>query len=258
MSRQRYIPVILTSRDLRIFLALVTTRFLGTTEIMTVAGFTSLRRANRRLLKLVRAGFLRRWFVPTQCGGRRALYGLSVRSAREIGEPTGSLLHWKQDALITSNQTIAHQEAINRVFIEVSLKPPPEGLTCARWLSFKTALSPTVRLVPDGYFEIVQHGKIHPMFIDVDRGTETSAVWLRKTEHYLRLAISGDFERLFQQKAFRVLAIFPSERRLAAIRRTIAKRTAKLFWFTTESESLWSNSWRRPTAERAVGLFGVD
>ncbi len=255
MSRQVHIPVILTSRDVLILRTLVTTRVLGTTEVMTVAGFSSLRRANRRLLKLVRAGFLRRWFVPTESGGQRALYGLSVRGARQIDEAPLGLINWKPDSLITSSQFLSHQQAVNSAFIEANFKPLPDGIRCTRWLSFKTALTPTVPLVPDGYFEIVQHDKIHPMFLEADLGTETSAVWLRKAEHYLRLAISGEFERLFHQKSFRVLVVFPSEKRLVAVRRAIARRTTKLFWFKTQAESLWSNSWQRPTGEK-VGLFG--
>ena len=107
MSRQVHIPVILTSRDLLILRTLVTTRILGTTEIMTVAGFASLRRANRRLLKLVRAGFLRRWFVPTESGGQRALYGFPFRGARQIDEAPLGLINRKLNALITSSQFIA-------------------------------------------------------------------------------------------------------------------------------------------------------
>jgi hypothetical protein len=257
MSRQKLIPVVLTPRDLLLFRTLMITRILGVAEVMSIARFASLRRANRRLLKLVRAGFLRRWFVPTEAGGQRALYGLSPQGAHRIGEPTRGLITWTSNSLITSSQFLAHQQAVNAIFIEAKFKPLPQGLTCNRWSTFNTQLSPSVPLVPDGYFELVYHGAVHPMFLEVDRGTETSKVWLGKAEHYLALATNGEFERLFQQKRsqLKVLVLFHSERRLAAVRRAIARRTAKLFWFTTQSEGLWKTSWLRPKASQKVGLL---
>lgn len=252
---QKQIPVVLTSRDLLLFRTLVTARILGVTEIITVMGFASLRRANRRLLKLASAGFLRRWFVPTEAGGQRALYGLSTKGAQRIGESPHRLISWPSDSLITSSQFLAHQQAVNAIFIEVNFKPLPQGFTCNRWLNFQTNLSSSVPVIPDGYFEMVYQDTVYPMFLEVDRGTETSRIWLRKVENYLTLAVTGEFERVFQRKRFRVLVFFHSVRRLAAVRRAIARRTAKLFWLTAEADGLWKTGWLRPDGREKVPLF---
>lgn len=120
--------IVLTPRDLLVLRTLVITRVLDSEQVRTIAGFLSVRRTNRRLLKLVQAGLLRRWFVGTESGGQRALYGLSPQGAAHIGESSRGLIHWKHDALITSSQFLAHQQAVNAVFIEARFKPLPREL----------------------------------------------------------------------------------------------------------------------------------
>ncbi len=264
MSRRASVGIVLTSRDLLLLDTLLTARILDSSEVMTVAGFTSVRRANRRLLKLVRVGLLRRWFVGTESGGVRALYGLSPQGSLRTAGTSNGLIHWKPDSLITTSQFLAHQRAVNAVFLEARYKALPAGVTCKRWLNFKVPLSPSVPLVPDGYFEIIENGMVYPMFLEVDLGTETSTIWMRKIELYLKFAIGGEFEPLFEEKRFRVLVLLHSERRLQAIRTTVAKRTDKLFWFSTQDdlkrEGLWRQPiWLRPSGnERLRLLVGTD
>jgi hypothetical protein len=122
MSTVKDIGTITTSRNLLVLRTLTVTRVLDGDQVMTVGGFTSVRRTNRRLLKLVRAGLLKRWFVGTKSGGQKAFYGLSPQGATLIGETRQGLIPWKQDSLITSSQFLAHQQAINAVFIQVRFR----------------------------------------------------------------------------------------------------------------------------------------
>jgi hypothetical protein len=255
--------IILTARDLLVLRTLAISRVLDGEQVKLIAGFTAIRRTNRRLLKLVRAGLLRRWFVGTESGGQRALYGLSPKGAIRIGENPSGLIHWKQDTLVTSSQFLAHQQAVNAVLIQARFRPVPTGVACREWLTFKLPLSASVPLIPDGYFEIVTdpNSSVYPMFVEVDLGTESSTVWMRKVELYLKLAVGGEFERRFRQKRFRVLVVLPSERRLQAIRRAIARRTDKLFWFGTfdglRREGLFEPIWLRPVGDERLRLLGV-
>jgi hypothetical protein len=240
---------ILTQRDLRLFSALAVTRVLTGDQVGLVAGFSSVRRTNRRLLKLVEAGLLRRWFVATKSGGQRALYGLSREGFRQIDAPPSGLVPWAQDSLITSSQFLDHQQAVNAAFIQAKFQPLPPELTCRCWTTFSVPLSKSTPLVPDAYFEIVRSGEVHPFFLEADLGTEAAVVWKRKTELYLQLGVNGEFPQLFHEKAFQVLVLLPSERRLHSVKNTIAKRTDKLFWFTTQEElerqRLWQPIWLR-------------
>ena len=219
---------------------------------MTVVGLP------RRLLKLVRSGLLKRWFVGTASGGQKALYGLSPQGATLIGEARQGLIPWKQDTLITSSQFLAHQQAVNAVFLLARFRPLPSGILCERWRTFREPISPSVPLMPDGYFELRQGSAGYPMFLEVDLGTESSRVWKRKVELYLKFALGGEFERMFNEKRFRVLVVLHSERRMEAVRKTVAQRTDKLFWFSTQDEltrdGLCSPIWLRPTGAERITL----
>jgi hypothetical protein len=263
MSTVKNIGTITTRRDLSILRTVALARVLDGEQIRIVGGFSSTRRTNRRLLKLVRAGLLRRWFVGTAAGGQKALYGLSPQGASLIGEAKQGLISWKQDSLITSSQFLAHQQAVNAVFILARFGTLPSGLSCERWLRPMLPLSPSVPLIPDGYFEMRQGGTLLPMFLEADLGTESSTIWRRKVELYLKLALGGEFERLFGERRFRTLVLLPSSRRLESVRTTIAKRTEKLFWLSTreqvESQGLWGRIWLRSTgAERLRLVTGAD
>jgi hypothetical protein len=259
MSALVGIGTITTSRDLFLLRTLVGTRVLDGEQVKTVGGFKSVRRTNRRLLKLVQAGLLKRWFVGTASGGQKAIYGLSPQGAMLIGEARQGLISWKQDSLITSSQFLAHQESVNAVFIQARFQPLPSGLSCERWMNFREPLSQSVPLMPDGYFELKQGSASHPMFLEVDLGTESSRVWKGKVELYLKLALGGEFERMFHEKRFRVLVVLHSERRMEAIRKTVAKRTEKLFWFSTQAEvrsnGFGSPIWLRPMGAQRMPLL---
>jgi hypothetical protein len=249
---------IITLRDLELFRTLAMTRVLDGEQVRVVSRFSSVRRTNRRLLKLVRAGLLRRWFVGSASGGQRALYGLSPQAAGLIGHSRKGLVHLKAESLITNSEFLAHQQAVNAVFLLAKFQRLPPEFSCERWMNFREPLSPSVPLMPDGYLEIVHGDTVHPMFLEVDLGTETSQVWRRKVELYLKFAIDGGFEQLFRWKRFRVLVVLPSERRLEAVRRTVAVRTEKLFWFSTQDDltkdGLCSSMWLRPTGPVRIAL----
>lgn len=233
MTTVKNVGTIVTARDRELFQALVTTRVLDGEQVKAVCRFSSVRRTNRRLLKLVQAGLLKRWFVGTAAGGQKALYGLSPQGAHVIGEPVQRLIPWKQDSVVTTSQFLDHQLAINAVFILARYRPLPSGIVCQKWMKFGEPLSASVQLVPDGYFELLQGGATHSFFLEVDLGTESSSVWKAKVERYLGFGKGREFQRLFGQGLFRVLVVFRSERRLQEVRRRVAVRTDRLFLFTT-------------------------
>jgi hypothetical protein len=256
------VATITTARDLTLFRTLAIARVLDADRLRTAGEFASIRRANRRLLKLLRSGFLRRWFVGTASGGQKALYGLSPQGATLIGEGRQGLISWKQDSLITSSQFLAHQQAINEVFMRVRFEPLPSGLTCERRVRPRVPLSSSIALIPDGYFEIKQQNQIHPMFLEVDLGTEPSSVWNRKAALYRQCASTGESEGLFPGK-LRTLVLFHSLRRLQSIRKTIARSTEKVFWLSTldalKQGGLWRPIWLRPVGDAKVRLLeGID
>lgn len=96
------------------------------------------------------------------------------------------------------------------------------------------------------------------MFLEVDLGTEGLPVWKKKVSEYLRLAASGEFERLFSFPRFAVLVVTASEWRMQSLRKETAKITSKLFYFSTlhriEQQGFWSKVWLRPEGEEPQSL----
>lgn len=252
-------PIVLTDRDRLLLQELAIGKVIDREQAKKIAGFKSTTRANDRLLKLVRAGFLRRFFLGTRAGGTKAIYSLSAKGAQVV-HIEGRLIKRKNNSLLVGDLFVEHQLAVNSIWIEAKFTPiPVPDVQFARWLLFQSALSKSTPLMPDGYFELKSTSGMHCLFCEVDRGTESLKVWSRKISLYLQLAASGEFQVLFKQSRFRVLVAALSERRLNILRRTTALHTEKVFWFATLEEinkkGLFAPIWKRPVSEQKVSLL---
>jgi hypothetical protein len=224
--------MIVQPRDREFLKELSTLRVIDHELAKAVAGFGSTSRANKRLLKLMRAGLLRRFFLGSG-GGRKALYSLSEKGAQLAGVPLRGLRR-PQGALLAADFFVEHQLAVNAIAIALRFgKIPVHGVAFHRSRAFHEPMVPEIRLIPDGYVELVTPSGIMPLFLEVDLGNESLAIWREKTRKYLQLAISGAYRRTFGQERFRVLVIANSPRRIASLRKTVAAITEKIFRFTT-------------------------
>jgi hypothetical protein len=249
-----HVGAIPQDRDRRIFSELAHLIDITSEMAVVIAPFTSLNKANIRLLELVRAGFLKRYFVGTINGGRMAIYRLAAKGAVLIGVPV-RFSERKIREHIAKDLFLDHRLRVNSIFILLKYRPIPfPGVRLVRWLSFSETLSKSTGLIPDGYFELEAGGIIRPMFVEVDLGTEPLQVWMRKTQRYLEFAASGEFSKHFKQAQFRVLVITDSERRLETIRTTVARSIDRIFWFATfdsiNRDSFWSPIWLRPKGDQ--------
>ncbi len=249
---------VLQERDRRLLEALSSMRVMDRDQAMAVAGFHSIARANVRLLKLTTAGLLVRLYVGSRAGNRKALYLLSRKGAAIVGANL-HYLHRRSGLRLIIDPLLEHQLAINTIRVSVCHKPSPEGVAVKCWRTFQSAISSLVPLRPDGYFEVQKDSAIYPMFLEVDRGTEGQKVWKNKIELYLRLALSGEFARVFGQEQFRVLVVTTSTRRLQTIRQSVAAYTDKIFWFGVfeiiNRDGFWSEAWHRAKPDQRRSLF---
>jgi hypothetical protein len=225
----------------------------------TVAGFGSTTRVNNRLLALTQGGYLRRTFVGTISGGRKAVYTLSKQgTAIGNGEADGGMSNAGKSSY--SELFLEHQLRVNQVYVEVRHKPiPVADCRFQRWISFSRALSKTSSIIPDGYFELRYQSVSKPLFLEVDLGTEALRIWQKKFEGYLKFAVAGEFQKLFGQTQFRVAIIANSERRAQSIRNLAAKSTEKVFRFTSfetiNREGFWSTIWQKPVGDQKESLL---
>ena len=246
--------LVVQSRDRRLFEELAVMRVVDREQAKIVAGFGSTTRANARLLALVRAGLLRRFFL----GSRKALYSLSEKGARLVGVPVRGPRR-RQDEVLVANFFIEHQLAINDIYCALKYGAMPAAVSFRRWRSFKKPISGDHHLIPDGYVELTTPAGIVAAFLEVDLGNERGPEWGKKAKEYLQFALSGEFERQFGVNRFRVLVLANSERRVQSLRKTIAAVTPKLFWFAplgaATSQGLFAPVWYRPTGETATPLI---
>ena len=251
--------VVLQERDRRLLQELALMRIIDREQAKIVSGFGSTTRANARLLALARTGLLRRFFLGTTVGARKALYALSRKGAELVSVPyRGPRL--RNNETLVANSFVHHQLAINQIYCVLkSSNASIPGITIGRWISFYEPLTPQLRLIPDGYFELETPTGVLACFVEVDLGHEGTKVWKEKTRNYLQLAMSGHYEHRFSHSRFRVLTIANSDRRLTWIRRVVRASTEKLFWFTTiesvRSKGLFAPVWFRPNGEEPQSLL---
>jgi hypothetical protein len=243
--------MILQPRDREFLKELSVLRVIDREQAKIVAGFGSTTRANGRLLKLTRAGLLRRFFLGSG-GGRKALYSLSEKGAQCAGVPMRGILR-PHGAVLVADFFVEHQLAVNAVYCAVKFGLIPiHGVIFHRWVPFREPVAPEIPLIPDGYVEFVTPRGIVTAFLEIDLGNEALKVWRGKTEKYLQLAMSGAYRRVFGHDRFRVLVIANSPRRLESLRTTVSATTEKIFRFTSCEEArtgFFLPIWRKPQGD---------
>jgi hypothetical protein len=218
-------------------------------QYQLVVGIHRINRANDRLHRLHAAGLIRRNFLGTLSGGRKAIYSLSPRGAKLIGREKFWRFQRPEDELLIGDSFTAHQTAVNWFWISAKYRCPGR-VEFLRWINLHEPLTAALPLIPDGYFVVNVDGNPFAHFVEVDLGTESSRVWERKTMLYLKLATSGEFARLFKADRFRVLVTAPSGRRLTNLRSTVQKQTSKIFYFIENQiiyrDGIYVPQWLRP------------
>lgn len=251
--------LVVQDRDRCLLRELAVMRVIDREQAKCVAGFGSTTQVNARLLGLTRAGLLRRFFLGTRAGGRKALYTLSASGARLVDVPFRGPRR-KLDEILVADFFVAHQLAINEIYCDLKFRPIPIPATeVERWISFYEPLDRATRLIPDGYVEIRTPQKTLAAFLEIDLGNEGLSVWKTKVRNYLQFAVSGSFEKRFSHPQFRVLAVANTERRMKSLQHATASLTDKIFWFSTfdviAHTGFWSRVWLRVTNDQRQTLL---
>lgn len=258
MAGNRKRGIVLQPRDLKLLDELSRLRVIDRELAKVVAGFGSTTRANARLLRLTRAGLLRSFFFGTIAGGRKAMYTLSPKGGQLLGIASGGIRR-KSGQTVVGDLFVEHQMKINEIYATVRFGKLPNGGHTRGWQTFPAPVATGTSLIPDSYIEVESSGQIRAMFVEADLGTEALRIWRKKTSEYVKLALSGNFTKIFSQPQFRVLVLTTSERRLENIRAAVRQSTDKIFWFSTfqsiNREGFWSPVWLRPAGDQKVSLL---
>lgn len=208
--------------------------------------FGSRSAAQRVLARLYHHAYLDRRFLPVVAGRSPTLYVLDWRGLdrlRAAGDANFESYHLLKRV---KSEFLAHTMAINDVRIAVTLGAKRHDCRLMRWIS-ESALKAdydrvtiattagewrAVSLIPDGYFTLVTPRGIANCFLELDRGTMTTARFKDKVRAYTAYYRSGGFEARYQAKAMRVLTVVTSPKRLANLKAaTEAAGGQRPFWF---------------------------
>src|SRR5580700_10449011 len=169
--------MVIQERDRHLLRELSVMRVIDREQAKIVAGFGSTTRANVRLLLLTLAGLLRRFFLGTSGGGKKALYALSAKGAQLVDVPERGPRRRKDESLAT-DFFVQHQLVVNQIYCALKYRATPvAGVTFRRWIAFHQPFTSGLRLIPDGYVELATPTGIVAMFLEVDLGNESLTVW---------------------------------------------------------------------------------
>lgn len=248
--------MVLQPRDRHLLEELVVMRVIDCELARRVGPFGSVTRANCRLHALTLAGLLRRFFIGTKAGGKKALYMLSSAGAKLVGVSANGPRR-KRDEVVATDLFVAHQSFINSLYWAFKYGPAaPGGLAFSRWVTFTLPVDRAIPLIPDGYVEC---GGALSAFIEVDLAHERISVWQAKVRNYLQYAASGSFRDQFGRSRFFVLVVCESHGRMDSLRKVTSTLTEKIFRFTTfaliNQRGLWSAIWQKPVGSESHSLI---
>lgn len=247
--------IIIQSRDIEILRAVSLLRAVDRMQAMKIGGFGSICRVNATMLRLVRAGLLNRFFLGVGVGSRKAIYALSRKGAA-VAEVPYRRFRRKQDALYSSDLFLEHQLLLNEIYLSLHRNGSPVKLQ--NWKTFESTL-PGSSIIPDAYFELATADAIKPVFLEVDKSTESKKIWKKKAASYLSFALSGSFEKVSGHSQFRVAVVTTGAVQLKRIWQAISEQTSKVFWLTTFDDikrlGFFSAIWLRPKAQEKVSFF---
>jgi hypothetical protein len=241
--------IIIQPRDLKLLRTTALLRAIDREQARAIGGFRSTTRVNATMLRLVKAGLLNRFFLGVGPGTQKSIYTISRKGAALSGAAYRRFRR-KNNGLYSGDIFLEHQLLLNEIYI--SLCKPGSQAGLQNWKTFEKPL-PNSALIPDAYFELVKGELIKPVFLEVDRSTESKKIWKKKIASYLSFALSEAFPKHFGQTQFRVAVIATTEAQLRRIQSVIAGQTSKVFWLTTFSDiKTWgflSAIWHRPSGD---------
>jgi hypothetical protein len=182
----------------RLLLRLLADHQVLTTPQVHALLFPSLRRAQRRLTVLLRAGFLDRFRDRQGRGGSQPWHwtlgplGLALdAAARGHPPPTGRQVQARQHA-VAGNPSLGHLLGVNQFFVDLAAHARAHpGTRLARWWSEQQAAAMFRGVHPDGHGLWQAAGHTVGFFLEFDTGSENHARVTGKLAAYDKLAHAG-------------------------------------------------------------------
>jgi hypothetical protein len=246
----------ITDRDRNICLDLYAHRVL-TIEQITELHFHAVRRARRRLLKLVELGVLERFRPPRSPGSSPFHYilgpvGIEIVAAYKGVEPKELGVRLDRLRGLAYNQRLDHLLEVNGFFSRLAHAcRRGKGFRLTEWWNERRCAHVWGGLVrPDGFGAVRWPGGVVRFFLELDRGTENSAQLEGKLVGYRRIAGFPDAPDV-------LLFAFPTQRREVEARRAVGGARIPMATATTGQarDDPLGSIWLTVDGERRVGLL---
>lgn len=269
--------IVIQERDKQILSLLVKYRFLTTSQLHRLC-FGARSKALKRLRQLYDANLVNRLFRPVIVGNAEIVYtiapkGLSLlKGYQNTGDLSENLTYGKRTQLF-----LEHELALVKFRLAAENSCDERGIEILFWKStpqlrilqkgklivekIKCLDGTILPLLPDAFFGIrTQKGKSF-FFVEMDMGTESLKRIAAKFKAYVNYLRNGQFQNRWGYKAFRVLVITTSQKRIDNMIQFAKahKSFSLLFWFATQeqaecSESIFAHSWLCASNESAKPL----
>jgi hypothetical protein len=220
------------------------------TEHLKVMFFGSVRRAQDRLRHLAQRGLIETWYPPQQRGmGKASGHHTLTESGAQVVVSLLGIARSELRYVVRNSEDreqdsyLAHRIGVNEFFctlIEAGRTNDDHGL--AKWVPERTVRTSDGWIRPDGFGVYLHPGGALDLYLEYDRGTETTRQLANKLAGYIRVA--RDWTEQGAEHFPCVLIVIPNRRRervvAAAFADAIArfKRAAKLadlpFYVATE------------------------
>ncbi len=262
MKRGRNKRTRMTERDARVVELVTRFRLLSRDQLMAMAPFGSLTRANTRLGALARAKILSRKLLPIYPGhgSAQALYYRGPANGEDSATEDKIRVRQTRQVSRWGLPQVEHVLAANQLLVDflVAVRRSADAslLAYQTEVELRTAIA-AQRLVPDGWIAWLHREKRFNCFIEVDLHHEGLQQWRHKVLAYLQYADSGQHAELFGFSFFRVLVVAKSAARLANLM-GLAHQAGRLFLFTeinqARTETILSSIWRPASGGSLIRL----
>jgi hypothetical protein len=244
-------PMRLTERDIEIIKTVHDFRVMRGDQIQSLF-FGSQSTASFRLSRLYQHGFLDRHFLSSMGGlaSSPPLYTVGAQATAVLRQACGLGPGQIRRPLAKKQLSplfLEHMMTINTVRVAVTLAARQNEFSLEEWrddamlrsdydrvrIATAGGRQREVSVIPDSYFVLrVPQGKAH-FFLEVDRGTMTTARFRSKVLAYQAYIQSGQYQRRYQTKSLRILTITLSEHRLRNLKQEAEAVSGQPFLFTT-------------------------
>jgi hypothetical protein len=214
-------------RDVDVLTVLGRYRRLTSRQIATLVPFGSKQTAGYRLQRLWQHGYVERDYWHVAVGSPPAVYRLGKQGALALVARLGGDAERLAGASRTRDQFfLDHTLAVNDVLIafviaarlaghQLTWSVPVQALD-----ALPDPLQPATRIpvIPDATLLYEAAGRRMQVFLEVDRGTESTKRFVAKVRGYLAYLASGNYQRQFGLPTFRLLVVAPSSRRCDSLK----------------------------------------